>query len=84
MRRRRCPHCGETFEVYEPIRVVLADGTERHGSAILSKRPGASPCTSSATAPGGQSAAKVTRHRSKDDRTHRERGRDDRARRAGL
>lgn len=29
---RRCRHCGESIGVYEPIRVLSADGTARMGS----------------------------------------------------
>lgn len=34
MEQRRCPSCGETFGVYEPIRVVRADATEQRGSGL--------------------------------------------------
>ncbi len=32
--RPRCVHCGEIVGVYEPARLLLSDGTERHGSAL--------------------------------------------------
>jgi hypothetical protein len=30
----RCAHCGEIIGVYEPARLALPDGTERHGSPL--------------------------------------------------
>jgi hypothetical protein len=30
----RCAHCRDVVGVYEPVRVVLSDGTERHGSPL--------------------------------------------------
>ena len=34
MEQQRCPYCGEKFGVYDPIRVVLANRTERCGSGL--------------------------------------------------
>jgi hypothetical protein len=31
---RRCAHCGEIVGVYEPMRLPLPDGTDRHGSRL--------------------------------------------------
>jgi hypothetical protein len=30
----RCAHCLDVVGVYEPARLVLLDGTERHGSPL--------------------------------------------------
>jgi len=30
----RCARCAEIIGVYEPVRVVLSDGTDRHGSLL--------------------------------------------------
>jgi hypothetical protein len=32
--RQRCAHCGEVIGVYEPIRVLCADGTSVRGSLL--------------------------------------------------
>lgn len=32
--RLRCVYCGEIVGVYEPIRLSLADGSDRRGSAL--------------------------------------------------
>ena len=34
MDRSRCAHCGEIVGVYEPMRLLLPDGTHRPGSRL--------------------------------------------------
>ena len=34
MDRVRCQHCGEIVGVYEPMRLLLPDGHDRHGSPL--------------------------------------------------
>jgi hypothetical protein len=34
MERLCCAYCGEIMGVYEPIRVLLPDASERHGSLL--------------------------------------------------
>lgn len=42
--RPRCVHCGDIVGVYEPARLLLADGTERHGSALTLGAELGTPC----------------------------------------
>ena len=34
MNRVRCQHCGEIVGVYEPMRLLLPDGGDRHSSPL--------------------------------------------------
>ena len=33
--RLRCAYCGQMIGVYEPVRVVFADGSDRRGSLLM-------------------------------------------------
>ena len=44
MDRLRCIYCGEIVGVYEPIRLLLADGSDRRGSTLSLGDQLAAPC----------------------------------------
>lgn len=59
----RCAYCGGIIGVYEPVRVIVADGTELKGSSLMlgdsSGRSGASRCTRAATTRSSTAASTV-------------------------
>jgi len=88
MEQRCCPYTAATpFGAYDPIRVVRADGTEQCGSGLTLgdqlEAPGSVAVHEQCDGAWQDTAEQARRHRNKNDHAQRERGRDDRARRAG-